>query len=97
MVVVANKGLKLPLLRVRFERLAFAAGARNTVNVYVFVVTASCAVTAIAIILLPAARLIGADMAPLKMLTPFTVKVALLSIVVGLIVIYPVVLLTLAV
>ena len=43
----------------------------------------SCAVTIVVIVLLPSARAIGADAVPLVSVVPFTVTVAVASLVIG--------------
>ncbi len=47
-------------------------------------VTPSCAVTIVLMVLLPTARLIAPDADPLATVVPFTVTVAVASVVVGL-------------
>ena len=68
-----------------------------TVTVYVLVVTPSCAVTIVVIILLPTFKEIALDALPLVTVVPLTFTVALAWFTVGVTVILVVALLTLAV
>ena len=82
MVPDANAGLNVPVLNARAARFAFVE-IRVTVNIYVFVVVPSAAVTTTLIVFGPTARGILADAVPEATAIPFTVRVAVASLVVG--------------
>jgi len=96
-VPLANAGVSVPALSVKFDNVASADAARVTTTVYVLVVVPSCAVTTAVIVFVPTFRLIGPDAVPDVTVVPFTVTVALASEVVGVTVMLVVALLTLAV
>ena len=76
--MLANIGLNVPLLRLKFASNAFDEADLVTVVVYDCVVVPSCAVTNILMVLLPTFSATGDDVA-----LPFIVTVALASAVVG--------------
>ena len=87
-VPVLNAGLMVPLLSARPLRLALVnAAERVTVNVYVFVVTPSWAVTMVEITLVPTFSAIGPEAVPDVTAVPFTVIVELDTAVVAVILI----------
>ena len=97
MVPLAKVGLRMPELGVRLDRVALDEGPRVITIVYVSVVVPSCAVTIVVIVLVPTLRPITPDAVPLVTGTPFTVTMALTSLVVGVTVIDAVALGTMAV
>ena len=93
-----NAGDKVPLLNTRLLKVASVdSGVLVTLTVYVLVVVPSCAVTTVVMVLLPTARAIEPDAEPLVTVLPFTVTVAVASLVVGVTVMLAVALGTLAV
>ena len=72
MVPGANVGANAPVLSFSPIRFALLAGARVMVRVYVWVVTPSCAVTTMLIVLAPTASVIGAEAVLLATAAPFT-------------------------
>ena len=82
-MVLLKAGLTTPLLVIKLSSFALLDGARFTVTVYVSMVTPSWAVTIVVILLLPTARAIAPDAEPDVTAVPFTVSVAVASLVVG--------------
>ena len=87
----------MPMPGCRNERFAFDDAALVTVSVYVFVVEPSCAVTTVVMVFGPTTKGILADAVPEATAVPFTVTVAVSSLVVGVRVIEVMALLTFAV
>ena len=83
MVAVANTGVNVPALIIKFERPALFDGARVTVTVYVLVVVPSCAVTTVVMVFGPTFSVIGPEAVPELTAAPFTVIVAVASLAVG--------------
>ena len=75
--------MRVPVLKTRLDRSAFAEPALMTVTVYVLVVVPFCAVTTVVITLLPTERFIDPEAVPLVTEVPFTVTVAVASATVG--------------
>ena len=92
-----NDGDKVPSLTVRLNNPASEDGALVTTTVYVSIVVPSCAVTTVVIVFWPTFNGIWADGVPLATVTPFTFIVAVLSLIVGVTVIFVVELGTLSV
>ena len=75
MVPDANTGLKVPVLRAMFERLA-SVDCLVTVRVYVLVVVPSSAVTTVVMVLAPTDSAILPEATPLATVAPLTVILA---------------------
>ena len=78
----ANTGVRVPLLMDRLDRLAFDDTALVTVIVYVLVVL-FCAATLVVMVLGPVTNGMLAEAEPDVTAAPFTVTVAVVSLVVG--------------
>ena len=97
-VVVDEKtGDKVPVPGLRSDRLSLVDGAFVTVSVYVFVVVPFCAVTTVVMVLGPTTNGRLCEALPEATIVPLTVRVAVGSAVVGVMVIEAMPLPTLAV
>lgn len=81
-MVYLNTGVSVPLLMAKFDKTALFDPS-YIVAVYVSVVLPSCAVTLMVITFIPGFMLTGADAVPDATGVPFTVTVAVGSVVVG--------------